>query len=173
MIILDEINNEKLERKFRPKFFKDTIYFINIVNTEDKLGVVTYKFPNTNIWQPFCDYKTTKISYKAKTYGELKQIQPINDIVDVRGKFYNTFDTPVEVNFEPISIIFDLHKEGKNNILERKSYYMITDVQELERTFNSNILPCEIISFDEIANSDKLVDEGLKHIIQTYYKLDT
>lgn len=165
MIILDELNNEKLERKFRPKFFKDTIYLVNIVNTEDKLGVVTYKFPNTNIWQPFCESKTIKIACKAKTYGELKQLKPINDITEVRGKFYNTFDTPVEINLNPISIIFDVYQDGKANIIERKSYYMITDVQELERTFNSNILPCDIIGINDINNNDKVIDEGLKYIV--------
>ncbi len=165
MIILDKLNNEKLERKFRPKFFKDTIYLINIVNTEGKLGIVTYKSNNNNIWQPFCESKTIKLSCKAKTYGELKQIKPINDIMDVRGKFYNTFDTPVEVNSSPISIIFDLYQEDKANIIERKSYYMIIDVQELERTFNSNILPCEIVGVDDINTTEKAIDEGLKYIV--------
>ena len=165
MIILDELNNEKLERKFRPKFFKDTIYLINIVNTEGKLGVVNYKFPNSSVWQPFCESKTIKVSCKIKTYGELKQLKPINDIIDVRGKFYNTFDTPVEVNLNPISILFDLYQEGKSNVIERKSYYMITDVQELERTFNSNILPCEIVGIDDINTTEKSIDEGLKYIL--------
>ena len=161
--ILDNIVNQKI------KYFSDKTYILSIINTEDSFGVVCYL--QDNVWQPFCyDYGVKKFKYKAKTYRELiNNLPPINreNISNIKGKFYNTFDTPVEVNNEILTTTFEIIEQDKDCIIERKTYYLITDIQELERTFNSNIMPCEIINFNNINYfyKDKPVDESLKSVI--------
>ena len=152
MIITREILEQNIGQKI--KYFSDKTYILSIINTEDSFGVVCYLINYT--WQPFCyDYGVQKFKSKAKTYRELINTIPQlnrNNIADIKGKFYNTFDTPVEVNNEVLTTTFEILNNGKDNIIERKTYYLITDVQELERTFNSNIMPCEIINFNNIGD---------------------
>ena len=156
------------------KYFSDKTYIMSIINTEGSLGVVCYLIDD--VWQPFCfDYGIQKLKNKAKTYRELINTAPMldrNNIADVKGKFYNTFDTPVEVNNEILATTFEIITTGKDNILERKTYYLITDIQELERTFNSNIMPCEIINLDSINGlfKEKKVDESLIYVIHNILK---
>ena len=172
MIITSEILKQSIDKKI--KYFSDKTYILSVINTEQSFGVVCYLIED--IWQPFCyDYGKIKFKSKAKTYKDLiNDISPINreNIADIKGKFYNTFDTPVEVNSDVLTTTFEIINIGKDSVLERKTYYLITDVQELERTFNSNILPCEIINLndiDELCN-DKPVDESLKYVIQNILK---
>lgn len=168
MIITSEILDNKLMDKV--SIFKDTTCLLSIINTEESFGVVCYLINDT--WQPFCyDYGVKKFKCKAKSYRDLiNEIPPINrdNILDCKGKFYNTFDTPVEVNNEILATTFEVCKQGKNTILERKTYYLITDVQELERTFNANIMPCEIVDFNNINDlyKDKPVDNSLRYIVE-------
>ena len=167
MIITSESLEQNVDKKI--KYFIDKTYILSIINTEGNLGVVCYLIDNA--WQPFCyDYGKQKFKHKAKTYRELINSTPSvdrNNIADIKGKFYNTFDTPVEINNEVLTTTFEIVGDGKNNVLERKTYYLITDVQELERTFNSNIMPCEIINFNNIDDlyNDKPVDKSLKFVI--------
>ena len=127
------------------------------------------------MWQPFSISIDKKHKLKGKTYAdlivELPQINA-NDLADARGKFYNTFDTPIEVNFKPFYTIYNTIEQGKNNIFERKTYYIITDVQELERTFSSSIMPCEIINFNDINDEckDRPVDASLKFVVENVLK---
>jgi len=168
LIITRESLKQSVDKKI--KYFSDKTYIVSIINTEGNLGVVCYL--QDNVWQPFCyDYDMQKFKTKAKTYCELiNSIPPLdrNNIADIKGKFYNTFDTPVEVNNEILTTIFEILSNGKDNILERKTYYLITDVQELERTFNSSILPCEIINFNNINDlfKEKEVDKSLRFLVQ-------
>ncbi len=168
MIITSNNLEQNIDKKI--KYFSDKTYILSIINTEESFGVVCYL--QDNIWQPFCyDYGVKKFKCKSKTYRELiNSISPLdkNNIADIKGKFYNTFDTPVEVNSEILTTTFEIVNNGKDNIIERKTYYLITDVQELERTFNSNIMLCEIISFDNINDlfKDKPVDNSLKFVIE-------
>ena len=172
LIITSENLKQNIDKKI--KYFSDKTYILSIINTEESFGVVCY-FGN-NTWQPFCyEYDVKKFKSKAKTYGELvNSIPSLNrdNIADIKGKFYNTFDTPVEVNNEILTTTFEIINNGKDNIIERKTYYLITDVQELERTFNSNIMPCEIINFNNIDElyKDKPVDESLKFVVQNVLK---
>ncbi|MFQ6724260.1 MAG: hypothetical protein ACLRFE_02880 [Clostridia bacterium] len=172
MIITSENLAQNIDKKI--KYFSDKTYILSIINTEGNLGVVCYLIDN--LWQPFCyDYGVTKFKYKAKTCIELINSVPLlkrDNIADIKGKFYNTFDTPVEVNSEVLTTTFEIVNNGKDNILERKTYYLITDVQELERTFNSNILPCEIVDINSINDlfKDKKVDESLKFVIENCLK---
>lgn len=168
MIITSNHLEQNIDKKI--KYFSDKTYILSIINTEGSLGVVCYLI--NNVWQPFCyDYGVQKFKTKAKTYRELINDIPAlkrDNVADIKGKFYNTFDTPVEVNAEILTTTFEIVNNGKDNILERKTYYLITDVQELERTFNSNIMPCEIINFNTINDlfKDRKVDESLKYVIQ-------
>ena len=168
MIITTDNLEQNIDKKI--KYFSDKTYILSIINTEESFGVVCYLINDR--WQAFCyDYGMKKIKFKAKTCRELiNNIPPIdrNNIADIKGKFYNTFDTPVELNNEILTTTFEVADNGKVCVLERKTYYLITDVQELERTFNSNILPCEIINFNAVDNlfSGKAVDQSLKYIIQ-------
>lgn len=190
MIISKDILNNKIEYKI--KYFNDITSLINIVNTDGEMGVVCYiqndlnkeksfnkdtnNMQNNNFnqtWQPFNIAQTQKIKFKVKSYGELiNSLPPLkrDSISDIRGKFYNTFDTPVEINENNFISIFSIKQNGKNAILERTTYYLITDVQELERSFNSNIMPCTIINFNALNEEydNKQVDESLKYLIQEY-----
>ena len=167
MIITSEILEQNIDKKI--KYFSDKTYILSIINTEQSFGVVCYLIDD--VWQPFCyDYGVTKFKTKAKTYKQLINDIPAlkrDNIADIKGKFYNTFDTPVEVNSDILTTTFEVISNGKDVILERKTYYLITDVQELERTFNSNILPCEIIDFNDINDlyNDKKVDESVRYIV--------
>ena len=177
MIITSEILDNKLTDKI--KIFKDTTCLISLVNTEGNLGVVCYLDNNcegnkeksvSNSWKPFSLSETQNIKVKAKTYRELINNTPLlkrDNVSNIKGKFYNTFDTPVEVNNEILTTTFEIFKQDKNSILERKTYYLIIDVQELERTFNANIMPCEIINFNDINDlfEGKPVDECLKVVV--------
>ena len=171
MIITSEILNKNVDKKI--KYFSDKTYILSIINTDGNVGVVCYLIDD--IWQPFCyDYGIKKFKSKAKTYRELiNDIPPVNreNIADIKGKFYNTFDTPVEVNSDVLTTTFEVVTSGKDNIFERKTYYLITDIQELERTFNSNILSCEIININTINEEygDKSVDESLKIIVTNFF----
>ena len=93
-------------------------------------------------------------------------------LYNIKGKFYNTFDTPVEVNNEVLTTTFEIVDNEKDGVLERKTYYLITDVQELERTFNSNIMSCEIVNFNNINDlfQDKKVDGSLKFVVENILK---
>lgn len=168
MIITSKILDQSVDKKV--KYFDDKTYILSIINTEGNLGVVCYLI--NDVWQPFCyDYGIKKCKFKSKTYRELINTAPKldrNNIADIKGKFYNTFDTPVEVNDEVLATTFEIISSGKDNILERKTYYLITDVQELERTFNSNIIPCEIVDFNNINDvfKDRKVDESLKFVVE-------
>ena len=172
MIITSKILEQSIDKKI--KYFSDKTYILSIINTEGVLGVVCYLVDG--VWQPFCyDYGVKKCKFKAKTYRELINNAPAlkrDNIADIKGKFYNTFDTPVEVNNEILATTFEIVGTGKDNILERKTYYLITDVQELERSFNCSIMPCEIINFDNINDlyKDKNVDESLKFVIENSLK---
>lgn len=172
MIITNEILEQSIDKKI--KYFSDKTCILSIINTEGNLGVVCYLIDN--IWQPFCyNYVVKKFKSKAKTYRELLGDIPSldrNNIADIKGKFYNTFDTPVEVNSEILTTTFQIINNGKNNIFERKTYYLITDIQELERTFNCNIMPCEIINFNAINDlyKGKPIDDSLKHIVENILK---
>ena len=172
MIITSENLEQNINKKI--KYFSDTTYILSIINTEESFGVVCYLINDT--WQPFCyDYGVKKFKHKSKTYRELINSLPMinrNNIADIKGKFYNTFDTPVEVNNEILTTTFEITNNGKDNILERKTYYLITDVQELERTFNSSILSCEIINFDNINDlfKEKKVDNSLKFVVENVLK---
>ncbi len=172
MIITSDIVEQNVDKKI--KYFSDKTYILSIINTEQSFGVVCYLIDD--IWQPFCyDYGVKKFKTKAKTYKDLiNDIPPINreNIADIKGRFYNTFDTPVEVNSDILTTTFEVTTSGKDGILERKTYYLITDVQELERTFNSNILPCKIIDFNDIDEmyNDKPIDESLKFIVANILK---
>ena len=172
MIITTKDLEQNIDKKI--KYFSDKTYILSIINTEESFGVVCYLINDT--WQPFCyDYGIKKFKCKTKTYRELiNNIPPLNrnNIADIKGKFYNTFDTPVEVNNEVLTTTFEILNNGKDNIIERKTYYLITDVQELERTFNSNIMPCEIINFNNIddLHKDKPVDKSLKFVIENILK---
>ena len=171
MIITSEILEQNIDKKI--KYFSDKTYILSIINTEQSFGVVCYLIDD--VWQPFCyDYGVTKFKTKAKTYKQLiNDIPALNrdNIADIKGKFYNTFDTPVEVNSDVLTTTFEVISNGKDGVLERKTYYLITDVQELERTFNSNILPCEIIDFNDINKMhNKPVDESLKFIVTNILK---
>ena len=172
MIITSKNLEQNIDKKI--KYFSDKTYILSIINTEGSLGVVCYYV--NDIWQPFCcDYGVKKFKYKAKTYRELiNNIPPLNrdNIADIKGKFYNTFDTPVEVNNEILTTTFEVIEQDKTTILQRKTYYLITDIQELERTFNCNIMPCEIIDFNNIndLHKEKNVDESLKYIVTTILK---
>ena len=163
--------NKNVDKKI--KYFSDKTYILSIINTDGNVGVVCYLIDD--IWQPFCyDYGIKKFKSKAKTYRELiNDIPPVNreNIADIKGKFYNTFDTPVEVNSDVLTTTFEVVTSGKDNIFERKTYYLITDIQELERTFNSNILSCEIININTINEEygDKSVDESLKIIVTNFF----
>lgn len=166
------ITNKTLEAKppKNMKFFKDTTCLVNLVKTEQNLGVVCYLYDDLNTWCPFNISSIKKYKFRAKTYNDLIINLPkisSENISDIRGKFYNTFDTPVEINHQPIATVFNVNNEDKNVVFERKTYYIITDVQELERSFNSNILPCEIIDFNNINQlyKDKPVDESLRFVI--------
>ena len=168
MIITTEMLEQSIDCKI--KYFSDKTYILSIINTEGSLGVVCYLIDD--VWQPFCfDYGIQKLKNKAKTYRELINTAPMldrNNIADIKGKFYNTFDTPVEVNNEILATTFEIITTGKDNILERKTYYLITDIQELERTFNSNIMPCEIINLDNINDlfKGRPVDTSLKFVVE-------
>lgn len=172
MIITTGILGQNID--FKIKYFSDKTYILNIINTEGSLGVVCYLINDS--WQPFCyDYGIKKCKFKSKTYRELINNVPMLDrdnIADIKGKFYNTFDTPVEVNNQVLATIFEIIDKGKDCVLERKTYYLITDVQELERTFNSNIMPCEIINLDSINGlfKEKKVDESLIYVIHNILK---
>ena len=172
LIITTEMLEQSIDCKI--KYFSDKTYILSIINTEGSLGVVCYLI-NDN-WQPFCyDYGIKKCKFKSKTYRELINNVPMLDrdnIADIKGKFYNTFDTPVEVNNQVLTTTFEIIDKGKDCVLERKTYYLITDVQELERTFNSNIMPCEIINLDNINDlfKGRPVDSSLKFVLQN--KLD-
>ena len=172
MIITSSNLSQNIDKKI--KYFSDKTYILSIINTEETFGVVCYLIDD--VWQPLCyDYGIKKFRCKAKTYRELiNNIPPLdrNNVADIKGKFYNTFDTPVEVNNEVLTTTFEIVNNGKDNIIERKTYYLITDIQELERTFNSNIMPCEIINFDNINDlyKDKKVDESLKFVIENILK---
>lgn len=172
MIITSRDLSQNIDKKI--KYFSDKTYILSIINTEDIFGVVCYLI--NDIWQPFCyDYGVQKFKSKAKTYRELiNSIPPLdrNNIADIKGKFYNAFDTPVEVSNEVLTTTFEIITSGKDSVLERKTYYLITDIQELERTFNSNILPCEIVDFNNINDlfKDKKVDESLKFVIENILK---
>lgn len=172
MIITSDNLEQNVDKKI--KYFIDKTYILSIINTEGDLGVVCYLINDT--WQAFCyDYGIKKFKCKAKTYRELINSLPQldrNNIADVKGKFYNTFDTPVEVNNEVLTTTFEIVSNGKDSVLERKTYYLITDIQELERTFNSNIMPCEIINFNTINDlfKDRKVDESLRFVIENILK---
>lgn len=171
MIITSKNLEQNIDKKI--KYFSDKTYILSIINTEGNLGVVCYYV--NDIWQPFCyDYGVKKFKCKAKTYRELiNNIPPLNrdNIADIKGKFYNTFDTPVEVNNEILTTTFEVNEQDKNTILQRKTYYLITDIQELERTFNSNIMPCEIINFNQIDDlyKGKLIDKSLRFIVEDIF----
>ena len=168
MIITSDNLEQNIGQKI--KYFSDKTHILSIINTEDSFGVVCYLI--NDIWQPFCyDYGVNKFKCKAKTYRELINSIPSlnrNNISDIKGDFYNTFDTPVEVNNEVLTTTFEIINNGKDNILERKTYYLITDIQELERTFNPNIMPCEIINFNNINDlfKDRKVDESLRFVVK-------
>ena len=168
MIITSDNLTQNIDKKI--KYFSDKTYILSIINTEENFGVVCYLI--NDVWQPFCyDYGVKKFKFKAKTYRELiNNIPPLdrNNIADIKGKFYNTFDTPVEVSNNIFATTFEIINNAKHNILERKTYYLITDVQELERTFDPSIMPCEIINFDNFNDlyKDIQVDESLKYLIQ-------
>ena len=172
MIITSSNLSQNIDKKI--KYFSDKTYILSIINTEDNFGVVCYLI--NDVWQPFCyDYGVKKFKPKAKNYRELiNNIPPLdrNNIADIKGKFYNTFDTPIEVNNEILTTTFETINNDKYDIIERKTYYLITDIQELERTFNSNIMPCEIINFNNINDlyKDKKVDESLKFVIENILK---
>lgn len=172
MIITTKDLEQNIDKKI--KYFSDKTYILSIINTEESFGVVCYLINDT--WQPFCyDYGVKKFKYKAKNYRELiNNIPPLdrNNIADIKGKFYNTFDTPIEVNNEILTTTFETINNDKYDIIERKTYYLITDVQELERTFNSSIMPCEIINFNNIddLHKDKPVDKSLKFVIENILK---
>ena len=172
LIITTEMLEQSIDCKI--KYFSDKTYILSIINTEGSLGVVCYLINDS--WQPFCyDYGIKKCKFKSKIYRELINNVPMLDrdnIADIKGKFYNTFDTPVEVNNQVLSTTFEIVESVKGNILERKTYYLITDIQELERTFNSNIMPCEIINLDNINDlfKGRPVDSSLKFVLQN--KLD-
>lgn len=172
MIITTNDLEQNIDKKI--KYFNDKTHILSIINTEGMLGVVCYLI--NDVWQPFCyDYGVQKFKCKAKNYKEAINSLPAidrNNVADIKGKFYNTFDTPVEVNNEIFTTTFEVIEQNKNITLERKTYYLITDVQELERTFNSNILPCEIINFNNINElyKGKKVDESLKYIVTNILK---
>lgn len=172
MIITSDKLSQNINKKI--KYFSDKTYILSIINTEDSFGVVCYL--QDNVWQPFCyDYGIKKFKCKAKTYRELiNNIPPPkrDNVADIKGKFYNTFDTPVEVNNEILTTTFEILNNVNDAVLERKTYFMITDIQELERTFNFTIMPCEIINFNSINNlyKEKKVDDGLKYVIQNILK---
>ena len=172
MIITSNNLGQNIDKKI--KYFSDKTYILSIINTEESFGVVCYL--TNDVWQPFCyDYGMKKVKIKAKTYRELINTIPLlnrNNIADIKGKFYNTFDTPVEVNNEILTTTFELVEQNKNTIFERKTYYLITDVQELERTFNSNIMSCEIVNFNNINDlfKDKKVDGSLKFVVENILK---
>lgn len=176
------ITNEMLDKKsVRISGFISTTCLVNFVNTDGNMGVVCYlldedKSPANNnhtykTWKPFSISESIKYKSKAKTIRELINfIPPANpeDLPNIKGKFYNTFDTPIEVGSEVFATTFEILTQDKHTILQRKTYYLITDVQELERTFNSNIYPCEIINVNTINQFYKNapVDESLQYIIQ-------
>lgn len=172
LIITSDNLEQNIDKKI--KYFSDKTYILSIINTEETFGVVCYLI--NDVWQPFCyDYGVQKFKSKTKNYRELiNSIPPRNrnNIADIKGKFYNTFDTPVEVNSEILTTTFEIVEQNKNIILDRKTYYLITDVQELERTFNSNIMPCEIINFNNINDlvKDKPVDDSLKFVVANILK---
>lgn len=171
MIITSNNLEQNIDKKI--KYFSDKTYILSIINTEGSLGVVCYLIEGA--WQPFSyDYGVKKFKCKAKTYREsINSLPPLdrNNIADIKGKFYNTFDTPVEVNSEILTTTFEVLNNGKDNVIERKTYYLITDVQELERTFNSNIMPCEIINFNNINDlyKEKKVDDSLKYVVENVF----
>ena len=164
MIITSKNLEQNIDKKI--KYFSDKTYILSIINTEGSLGVVCYLI--NDVWQPYCyDYGVRKFKTKAKTYRELINDLPSldrNSIADIKGKFYNTFDTPVEVNNEVLTTTFEI----KDNTIERKTYYLITDVQELERTFNNSILPCEIINLNNINDlfKQRAVDDSLRFVME-------
>ena len=172
MIITSENLGQSIDKKI--KYFSDKTYILSIINTEGSLGVVCYLIDN--VWQPFCyEYSVKKFKFKGKSYREVINELPAldrNNIADIKGRFYNTFDTPVEINTDALTTTFEVVTGDKYNTLERKTYYLITDVQELERTFNSNILPCEIIDFNSINDlfKDNFVDKSLQHVINSITK---
>ena len=168
MIITNDILNNKPPKNI--KVFKDTTCLVNLVTTEDTLGVVCYFFDELGAWHPFYVSKTKKSKFKAKTYADLIcDLPKLNTeyVSDARGKFYNTFDTPIEVNIRPFATVYDINNEGKVSIFERKTYYLITDVQELERTFNSTILPCEIINFNNVNDlfNNQPIHDSVKTVV--------
>lgn len=173
------ITNEMLDKKsVKVSGFIDTTCLVNFVNTDGKVGVVCYLLDANGgevgvvkTWKPFSLSQNVRYKPKAKTFRELiNSIPPINpeNLPNIKGKFYNTFDTPIEVNNEVFATTFEILSREKHTVLERKTYYLITDVQELERTFNSNIYPCEIVNFGAISQLYKNapVDESLQDIIQ-------
>jgi len=172
LIIASDNLEQSIDKKI--KYFSDKTYILSIINTEGSLGVVCYLINDT--WQPFCyDYGVKKFKNKSKTYRELINNIPQlarDNIADIKGKFYNTFDTPVEVNNEVLTTTFEIVDNEKDGVLERKTYYLITDVQELERTFNSNIMSCEIVNFNNINDlfKDKKVDGSLKFVVENILK---
>ncbi len=164
------ISNDNLDSKCaKVKYFQDTTSLVSLVNTEGELGIVLYLI--NNVWQPYNIAKTSKVKIKGKTNLDLINNLPpisIENIANVKGKFYNTFDTPIEINSAPITSIYNVDESAR--ILTRNTYYLITDVQELERTFNSNIMPCNIVNCNQIVNTinDKIVDESLIYLVENY-----
>lgn len=176
------ITNEILDKKVgRVSSFVDVTCLVNFVNTDGNMGVVCYlldgrvpakgDLTTSKTWKPFSVREDIKCKLKAKTFRELvNSVPPINpeNLQNAKGKFYNTFDTPIEVNNEVFATTFEITPQEKHPILERKTYYLITDVQELERSFNPNVYPCEIINFNAINQLYKNtpVDDSLQYIIQ-------
>lgn len=168
MIITKQLLQDKIDAKFRPKFWCDATYLINIVNTNGTLGAVCYNYEHTPYIQPFCVMTDRKKLKKYKTWKELIDNLPSQDrenILLARGTFYNTFDTPVEINNDVVSVQFYI--DENTHELIRKSYYLITDVQELERTFTS-AYPCQIVDLKNIDDLfyGKPIDENLKQILK-------
>ena len=171
MIINNELNNDKFNKKLTPTRFKVVVSFLNFIMTEDSGGLVLYS--DNQFWKPFEYTEEIKIKkIKAKTYNDLilnfnKACEHTKKLIK-KGKtiFFDTFDTTCEVNLE--KEIFELTLEDKDVVLTKHVVCIIRELDNIERAFVKDGSVCRVVPFEEIFINfeNKKIENWLKFFLK-------
>lgn len=163
MIINSKNINDKLVKKLTPKHFYVRVSFLSFINTGEENGLVLYK--ENDIFRPFCYKETLNLKkIKAKTYSDLikefdNNLEHIEKTLKkAKTMFYDEFETSCKVKV--IKELFELGLIDNEVTLTKHIVCVISELDNIERTFENSSLHCEVVNINKILVDYKDKIEG-------------
>ena len=140
MIYNNYNSNEKISKKFLPKFLRTRVVVFSFIVSEDEVGITLYKnidkyMPTNYVFDVNFDGKL-----KRKTFGDLERMSAtifMNNreyIKKTIEKFETDYMTKVEL--EDVADRYMIVAEGKNTIFEKQIFCILKHCNEIEHTIN-------------------------------------